>query len=172
MRGLIDLVLPPTCVACGKVLQVDAFFCAECDRAVDPLPLGACRHCADPDGGAEGICRRCREQPPPFTRGFAPFLHEGPVAKAVHHYKYEDHPELAAPLGKLLARAADAYLHDAPTEICVIPLHRERFYERKSDQAELLGRALARASGRAYVPGALERVGKTPLQAGLSKRHG
>jgi ComF family protein len=91
------------------------------------------------------------------------------VSRAVHQLKYEDHPELAAPLGALLARAASHFLARAPADVCPVPLHPSRLRERRYDQAHLLAQALARASGRRLLPDALVRARATERQVGRTE---
>jgi ComF family protein len=115
------------------------------------------------------MCPRCHLHPPPFTRAWAPFAHEGPVARAIHRFKYEDHPELAEPLAELLADEARSFLSRAPTLLVALPLHTRRFRERRYDQTQLLASALARATGRSAPGGLLTRVRETRRQVGLSE---
>ena len=69
-----------------------------------------CRTCAEPGEFSDARCPRCALRPPPFEQAIAPYHHEGPLARAIHRFKYEDHPELARPLGALLAEAvADVF---------------------------------------------------------------
>ncbi|MFY0525514.1 hypothetical protein ACN28I_21010 [Archangium gephyra] len=75
-------------------MPVRAAFCETCDLAVERLPPSRCRTCAEPGTFPRDTCPRCHLSPPPFTRAAAPFAHEGPVARAIHRFKYEDHPEL------------------------------------------------------------------------------
>jgi ComF family protein len=96
-------------------------------------------------------------------------LHHGPIARAIHQFKYEDHPELAPLLAHLLALEAASFLAGAPDLVCAIPLHRKRFHQRRFDQAQLLAGELARRTGRRCVPGALVRHRATERQVGLNE---
>lgn len=170
MRDLLDVVFPPACAACGRVLEQDGAFCARCAEEVEPLPSPRCARCAEPGDFANTTCPRCQARPPAFSRAFAPFAHEGAVARAIHLFKYEDRPELARPLVALAAHAAADFLAEAPGAICALPLHARRFRERRYDQAELLARELARLTGRTHRGGLLERRRATQRQVGLSER--
>lgn len=170
LAGLLELLYPPACVACARVLPASGFFCETCDTAVERLPPRCCRTCAEPGDFSEGVCPRCRAAPPPFSRAWAPFAHEGPVARAIHRFKYEDHPELAASLGELLRDEARAFLSTAPRLVAALPLHVRRFRERKYDQTQLLAGALAKATGREAPVGLLARTRETRRQVGLSEQ--
>ncbi|MFP2931362.1 double zinc ribbon domain-containing protein, partial [Pyxidicoccus sp. 3LG] len=144
LSALLDLLYPPACLACAKVLPgPGAFFCEPCDTALERLPPACCRTCAEPGAFPGGTCARCRASPPPFSRAWAPFAHEGPLARAIHRFKYEDHPELAGPLGALLAGEAQGFLGRAPAYVVALPLHTRRYHARKYDQAQLLAGSLA-----------------------------
>jgi ComF family protein len=91
------------------------------------------------------------------------------VARTIHRFKYEDHPELAQPLGELLAHEARSFLRRAPALLVALPLHTRRFRERKYDQTQLLAGALARATGRRAPVGLLTRPRETQRQVGLSE---
>jgi ComF family protein len=168
-EALWELFFPPSCLACAQVLEGPAPFCEGCALAVEPLGEPRCPRCSEPGPFEAPGCARCRARPPPFAVAVAPFTHEGPVARAIHRYKYEDHPELARPLAGLLAKSAADFLGSAPGEVCAVPLHRRRFLERKYDQAELLAKELARATGRTYLPELLTRTVDTRRQVGLSE---
>ena len=168
LAGLLDVLFPPSCVACARVLPGDGFFCEGCSLELERLPDERCVRCAEPGDFRHDTCPRCLERPPPFARAFAPFAHEGAVARAIHQFKYEDHPELAASLGALLVRQSRAFLREAPTYVAAIPLHRTRFRKRRYDQAELLVGELCETTGRVRLE-ALERVRETNRQVGLTE---
>ena len=170
LNALLDLLYPPACIACAKVLPgPGAFFCEPCDTALERLPPACCRTCAEPGAFPGGTCNRCRVAPPPFSRAWAPFAHEGPVARAIHRFKYEDHPELAAPLAELLAGEARAFLGRAPASVVALPLHTRRYHARKYDQTQLLAGALAKRTDREAPVGWLTRTRETERQVGLSE---
>ncbi len=169
LDGLLELLYPPACVACARVLPAKSFFCETCDTAVERLPPHVCRTCAEPGNFPAGSCPRCLASPPPFARAWAPFAHDGPVARAIHRFKYEDHPELATPLAELLVDEAREFLSGAPRLVAALPLHVRRFQERKYDQAQLLAGALAKATGREAPVGLLARTRETKRQVGLSE---
>ena len=174
--ALLDVLFPPVCTGCARVLPIGGavttalapFFCADCEVEVDPLPPGGCGRCAEPGEFPRARCPRCALHPPPFERAFAPFAHQGAIARAVHLFKYEDRPDLAAALARLLAREAAGFLAAHPGVLCAIPLHRSRLRRRRYDQAELLSRELARLTGRERLE-ALTRIRPTVRQVGLSE---
>lgn len=168
LEGLLEIAFPPACLACGNVLPASAHFCQVCAEEVERLPEPHCRRCAEP-GDFERVCPRCELRPPPFTRAFAPFAHHGPIARAIHRFKYEDRPELAPGLARMLVEESRNFLAASPEVLCAIPLHADRFRARKYDQARLLAREAARLMGRQYPLDGLARRRATQRQVGLAE---
>ncbi len=143
LRGLVDLLAPPRCIAC--------------DGALEPGGEGLCEICAplvEPLGGAGATV--------------AAFEHGGPLADAVRQFKYAGRSELARPLALLMvdrARSAAAGV-DA---IVPVPLHAARLRSRGYDQASLLAGELARLVGVPRRLDLLDRVRATPPQVTLDR---
>jgi ComF family protein len=91
------------------------------------------------------------------------------LARAIHRFKYEDHPELAPALAELIAPQALALLKRRGSKLLAIPLHRRRFRQRKFDQAQLLTGALGFILGCQPILNGLARVRETSRQVGLSE---
>jgi ComF family protein len=162
--ALLELVYPPRCAACGEDVSAEPF-CPVCGEAVDPVPEG-CARCGLP--GPEPLCGACRADPPAFDAIRAGGVFGGPLADAIHAFKYGGRPALARPLGAWLARAAPP----PPGALIVsVPLARGRRIERGYDQAALLADALARAAGarERRLRGALLRTRETPPQVGKTR---
>lgn len=166
LAGVIDVLWPALCAGCAAVCEHAAPFCAECQGTLCPLSEVRCRHCAEPGAFSTEVCPRCRDRLPPFERVFAPYVHEGPVATAIHRFKYEDRPELADPLGRIIAASVPEAVRREISAVAAIPLHPARFLSRQYDQAQLLARRVARALKLPFEPRALQRVRNTARQVG------
>lgn len=167
MGALLDLFFPPRCGACDALLDRVAPFCPTCALAVDPVPEPNCRGCAEPRTPGP-LCARCRTRPPPFSRTIAAYVHQGPVARAIHRFKYEDQPGLAGPLGEVLAEAARVLPLAEDTRLVSVPLHVARLRARKYDQAALLAATAGRHLGLEVAWDGLRRARATRRQVGLS----
>lgn len=161
-RALLELVYPPRCAACGAVVEAEPF-CAVCAEALEPVPPG-CRRCGLP--GAGDPCGPCRTDPPAFEAVQAGGLLGGPLADAIHAFKYGGRPAMARPLGAWLA----ARVALPPGGLVVsVPLGHRRRIERGYDQAALLADALARAGKARRRRGVLRRTRETPPQVGQNR---
>lgn len=168
METLLDVFYPPSCLACMKLVEGRAYFCEDCSYIVETLPSIHCVCCAEPGKFSSGRCQRCEKRPPPFSRSYAPFVHAGAVAHAIHLYKYEDRPELARPLAKLLFEGAKHFL-EPRFALIPIPLHRRRYISRRYDQAGLLAHELSALSEVPVVWNGLNRTKETQRQVGLDE---
>jgi ComF family protein len=168
-EALLNVVFPPSCVACDAVLVARQFFCEGCEPLVLSIGPVHCSRCAEPGLFRGGLCPRCVKHRPAFTRAFAPFELDGAVARAVHRFKYEDRPELSGTLGRLLSLESKAFLSTAPVNVCPIPVHGARYRKRRYDQATLLAVELCVADTRFTLRDEiLTRTKATQRQVGLS----
>ena len=156
-RGLLDLLLPPSCPLCA----------------------------GSPGAGASRLCSACRLRLPwararlPAPSGVdalvAAVEFRAPVEGFVRRFKYP-RPGLAgldpaaAALLEALAREAAARAAGARPE-CVVPVpqHPRRLRARGFSPAREGARAVARAAGAHLAPRVLVRTRDTPSQTGLAK---
>jgi ComF family protein len=113
-------------------------------------------------------------RPPWPIRLFSPAravvrFEEGPARLLVHRLKYGDRGELAAPMGRWMARAGAELLDEADVLIPV-PLHRLRLAHRRFNQSAALARTIAQNSGVPLRCDLLTRPKPTPPQVGLTRR--
>ena len=149
MRNLIELLLdavaPRRCLGCGAVSARS--FCEGCG---EPEPL--------PDAGSVADV-------PLVVAG----VYGGALARAIARFKYEPRPELAAPLARLLLRAASEAALPRDLVWVPVPLYFERLVERGFNQSALLARELARATRRPMAARLLRRQRDTGHQAELGR---
>lgn len=139
-RLALDLLAPRGCAACDADVRGDAPFCAACYAGL---------HRARPTA-VEGV---------PV---FAGTEYGDAVAAAIRRFKYSGRTDLAHALASLALDVVPA----TPQAVLVpVPLHPVRLAERGYNQSALLARELARGTGAALAPRALERRRATKQQA-------
>ena len=178
LDGVLDLVFPRRCVACGAS---GSWLCEPCALALQPLPSDRCPRCGAPRprtastttwrvvGGAPGErcprapCRECRGRELAFTSASAAFVYEGPARALITACKFR---ALRSLVDEMVDRAGPAFgaacsgapggivSGPAPLSLVVtwIPAHRDHALERGFNQAELLARGLARSAGVPAAP--------------------
>ncbi len=170
--GALDALYPPICLGCRKAVAAHGGLCAACWTAIAFIERPYCERLGAPFGrdfGDGAISPAASANPPVFARARAVAPYESDVARAlVNRLKYYDRLELAAPMGRWMARAGAEILRDADL-IVPTPLHRVRLAARRFNQSAELGRAIARESGVPMETHALERTKATTPQVGLTR---
>lgn len=165
-RAALDLIYPPICCVCDHV--GDDYVCRACLELVSPVPEPFCDVCGQP--GVSGSCPDCSQDRPAFLRARAVGLFDGVLREAIHALKYDSRPNVAAPLGRLLAGYAESHpeLTDVDT-VVPLPIHRRRERQRGFNQSALLAGHLAAAVGVPMLTRALVRSVNTAPQVGLDR---
>jgi ComF family protein len=164
----LDWLYPPKCGGCE---QLGERWCQNCQTSVERLVTLICPVCGQNNAG-DIVCPRCLSNPPHYValRSWAIFA--GKIRNALHRLKY--HRDVS--LGEALSRPLFDYFQQLnwPVDLIVpVPLGAERMVSRGYNQAELLARPMALATGLPYRTNALWRSRETRSQVGLSatERH-
>jgi ComF family protein len=171
-RALLDLLLPPHCVACDAPVDEPGLLCPDCFRLTGFITEPVCARCGVPFanaalGGPDHLCPTCRTAPPLFRFARAALRYDAQGRRLILPFKHADRPELAAVLAPHMVRAGAALLREADL-LVPVPLHRMRLFRRRYNQAAVLARAVARKVGRTCVPDALLRQRATRSLGELS----
>lgn len=126
LRWLLDLLYPPKCMLCGRLLE----------SAVQPL----CGRCGEDLPEYEGAARRV----PYFERCAAPFFYEPPIREAILRFKFRGMESYADQFAQWMAVSVRDKLEGTYDLISWVPCSRRRRRKRGFDQAELLAKALAK----------------------------
>ena len=140
---LLDLLFPPRCVFCGRILGAgERDICAACQRGLPWLIEGA----AEQKGEF-------------FSRCVSPLRYEGDVRESIHRYKFKGISAYARVYGSLVAQCVRDHLEGEYDLITWVPLSSRRKKERGYDQAFLLAQsaAMARAGAGGGQAGAAHR---------------
>ncbi len=171
-QGLLDLVYPPGCLACGRATGQAEGLCSACWRGMRFIERPLCERLGTPfaqDFGAGLLSPEAMAHPPVYARARAVArFEEGPARQLMHRLKYGDRIELCRPLGHWMARAGRELLVEADL-LVPIPLHRSRLWRRQFNQAAALAAAVSRSSGVAWDPFLLDRVKPTASQVGMTR---
>lgn len=170
-KRLLSL-LPLPCPWCR---QGDGGGCNKlCRECLAQLPffdrsLPRCPGCGGSNDGALAHCRQCLDEPERlWLRAVALFEYRETGRDLIRAFKFGNRPELARPLGDMLA--AELAAAELEFDIIVpVPLHFRRFCRRGYNQAALLAERISRHSGKKMIP-ALKRVVKRSQQSRRNRR--
>ena len=168
---LLDLLLPPHCLACRGPADGPGRLCPTCWSEVDFIAPPVCARCGLPleyDLGPEALCGGCAADPPTFEHARAVMRYGEVARRLVVGFKHADRTHLAPALGRWLARAGTELI-DTADILVPVPLHRRRLIGRRFNQSALLALSLARQTGLPVTTDALRRRRPTPSQAGLTR---
>lgn len=169
-RGLVDLLLPPRCLACGELVDAQGRLCAECWSAIGFILGRQCRGCGVPlpNVSAEApICGYCLDQPPAFERARAALRYDGVARRLVLRFKHGDRTDGALTFAGWMARAGAPLIAEADL-ILPVPLHRWRLVRRSYNQSALLALALGRLAGTQVLVDGLIKLRPTQSQQQLN----
>ena len=150
MSWLLDLLFPPRCVFCGKLLATgERDFCARCQKELPWLEGPA----AEQTGEFFSLCA-------------APLRYQGVVRDSIRRYKFKGRQGYHKAYGKLVAQCVHDHLAGKYDLITWVPLSEKRRRERGYDQAFLLASAAALELGDVAVE-TLRKSRHTDAQSGL-----
>lgn len=168
----VDLVFPPSCLACRKATAEANGLCPACWRGLALIERPYCERLGTPfatDLGSDGLLSpEAIANPPVYSRARAVAHFDGPARRLVHRLKYGDRLELAQAMGAWMARAGGELLVEADA-LVPVPLHPRRLVARRFNQSVLLARAISARCGVPVEVGALDRVKATSPQVGLTR---
>lgn len=149
LRWLTNLLFPPKCILCRRILE---------KQQTD-------------------LCRNCRTDTPEFTKSKRriPFIaqwtgiwyYRGNVRGSIHRYKFSNARRYAEPYARLLALQLQKEEMDGFDVLSWIPISRSRRRKRGYDQGQLLAEALGRELGCTPIA-VLRKDRNNPPQSGIS----
>jgi len=168
---VLDVLLPRACAHCREDLRDGEPLCAACARALPPPPEPACVRCAGRRGAAP-FCAGCAGRRFSCRLIRAAASHHGPAASLVHAFKFRGSQEAARAAGRFMAaRLAERPELSGFDALTAVPVHPRRERERGYNQAELIARELAAATGLPLLDVlARERAGAPAWRLGRLER--
>ncbi len=169
-RRLIDLTLPPQCLACRAPVAEIGTLCPACWSRLRLIERPYCERLGIPfayDLGQGALSAEAIADPPPFDRARAVAVYDDVARRLVHGLKYRDRLELARWMANWMARAGGG-LVGAADVVVPVPLHRRRLWWRRYNQSALLAGVLAETAGKPVANDVLLRIRATAQQVGLT----
>lgn len=152
LRNVLNFVLKIDCPLCHRSTANP--LCLDCHRRLE------CDRCSHP-------AQYWQNNPKVFAWGN--YAHT--LKRTISVMKYDRHPELAIPLGQLLAQSwLQTAIHQEIQKpaIVPIPLHAKKQQQRGFNQAELIARAFCKVTGYPLYAQGLQRIRATEALFNLS----
>ncbi len=149
MHKLLELLFPPKCMLCHRLLGEAQEICGDCRKKIllNTAPPRA-------EKGAF------------FDKAAAGLWYETDVRRAVQGLKYREKQHYARPLARVMAYAFEHKLQEDVDVITFVPTNQSTLRERGYNQAELLARELAEMLDKPCLP-MLEKTRETKPMHGL-----
>lgn len=156
---LLDMILPPRCLACGDLVRLQGGLCAECEVDIGFVTGRRCRCCGTPlpDASATApLCGHCADEPPAYERARAALRYEKGGRHLVLRFKHGGRTDGAVTYAGWMLRAGGDLVARADL-LLPVPVHRWRLVARGYNQAAVLALALGRLAGKPVLVDALEK---------------
>ncbi len=172
-RGLLDLILPPVCLACDKIIaagDVSKLICRRCRSLLRAPPSPLCPRCGAPrlrtGRAATENCGECEGWTPAICWARSAFLLHPPADRIVHQIKYRGWRALGEIMGGSLSRLSYPETDLSNAVVQAVPTTKSRMRERGYNQAALIAQAFARNAKIPYAE-LLERAPAASSQTAL-----
>jgi ComF family protein len=150
LSNLLDLLFPPKCPFCGRVLDAPGI-CGKCQNSLPWTEEG-----------------KILQTLPGNLRCAAPLWYEDAVREGLLAFKFQGSQAAARSLGELVARCAAEQFSGEFDTVTWVPVSRKRLRKRGYDQARLLAEQACRLWDTKPVQ-LLEKCVDTPAQSGISE---
>ena len=170
VETVLTFLYPAQCRACDKSLGLEAvpYICDACWHDIQFIEPPWCEICGTPN--PENICDPCATNPPRYGKLRTIAFYETALQQAIHLFKFEKRKTLAKPLTQLiLAHMPNDCRIEKCDFILPIPIHKKRLRERGFNQATLLAKGIAKATGVPIATDVLFRHRYTAAQSGLDR---
>lgn len=169
-RGLRHVALPSLCHFCEDILQPDEnHFCMACQLKLPTAMENQCIQCGaeiGPNLDSNQGCVHCNQGELPLKKVISLGAYKGLMEQAIRKIKFLQHEGLAECLGiQLGERIKKTRL--SPDLVAPIPQHWRRWLQRGYNQAETIGRMVARVLRIPMVSWAIMKKVATLPQRGL-----
>jgi len=152
---LLDLIYPPKCAFCGKLLKKDETdLCGKCRKEL-PEVKGSVKR-----GESYRLC-------------WPVYYYEGDVVESIRRFKFAGRQQYARVYGRLIAMAL--LRNQVEFDVLTwVPISKQRRKERGYEQTELIAQTVAAELGTTCVPTLKKVIDNPPqsLQKSAAKRRG
>ena len=140
-QKIIDIILPPRCLLCGKILSDRNGLCETCFEKIRFIGTPCCRKCGQPlqSGKSVDYCPLCvSDNKNPFRMQRSRVYYDENSRPLIVNFKFHDKTENAEFLARWLFTAGHDIWEKGADLLIPVPIHSTRLRERKFNQSALL----------------------------------
>ncbi len=170
---IINWILPPRCLKCGKVLSEDTGLCQSCLDSFNFISGAYCKKCGFPLENVENnhrlLCAGClRAKRSPFRLSRSACVYDEASKSLILDFKFRDKTDNAGILARMMLVAGRDIWEKGVDVMIPVPLHYTRILKRRFNQSALLAKEINKLNGIPVDFGSLGRRRKTRPQVEFS----
>lgn len=175
LKKLLNLILPPKCICCGKIIYEENGLCASCFQKVTFVTTPYCKRCGLPFENAfqnkNLLCAKCaNDKKPVLQMSRSALKYDDLLKKNILAFKFRDQTQYAAVFAKFMKVAGKDIFESGADILIPVPLHYKRLVKRRYNQSALLAEALSRLTGLPADTVSLVKIKHTKPQVFYSGR--
>ena len=149
LKGILNFLLPPRCIGCGKIINDENGLCPDCFNKLTFISAPYCKYCGLPFENIEGpdknmACPNCLKQKKRIFRySRSAIKYESFSKKMILAFKFMDKTENAKIFAKWLKIAGDDIFKSGADVLVPVPLHYKRLVQRRYNQSAILAKELS-----------------------------
>ena len=150
LKNIIDVILPPRCLMCGRILSGENGLCEECFSKINFIGRAVCYKCGHPQVSGKTVqsCPICmNDAKNPFRMQRSRVYYDENSRPLLLNFKFHDRTENAGVLAQWLYTAGHDIWEKGVDVLIPVPLHRARLRSRKYNQSALLCKELSKLIG-------------------------
>ncbi len=149
LKYLIDTILPPRCLVCGKIVLSPHSLCEECFQKVDFITTPYCKICGMPfenqsQAVANFVCPDCLSHKHITRLNRSAVLYNDCVQNMVLAFKFADKTLFSKLFAKWMLPAFSDIQKQGIDVIIPVPLSYKRLIKRRYNQATLLAKEFSK----------------------------
>lgn len=167
---IINLIFPPKCILCGKIIEEYDTLCPKCWEKVEFIQKPFCNKCSTPlqvKISDEDLCANCLKEMPLYIKSRSAIVYNEESAKIIFKFKFYDDLHTKKFIAKNMLKASQDIINNIDVLI-PIPLHKKRLIHRKYNQALILANEIGQLSNKKVIYNFLKKKQNTTPQAKLT----
>lgn len=145
-RAFLDLIYPPRCAICDKVISEKDTICSACRKKIHAVKEPVCMKCGKPLANPrKEYCRDCETKKHYFVQGKSLWIYEAEIKKSIYRFKYQNKREYARAYAEEIAKQYGSWIRKKKVQAIIpIPLYKKKQKKRGYNQAQVLAKELGR----------------------------